>query len=77
MYEIRTSFSRARGQAAFYVGYAEDLRRGFPNRSAYGRTGARSSSLAQNGARRTRSVASIYARTLVQLASGKIYISID
>ena len=26
------------GQAAFYVGYAEDLRRGFPNRSAYWRT---------------------------------------
>ena len=25
-------------QAAFYVGYAEDLRRGFPNRSAYWRT---------------------------------------
>ena len=24
--------------AAFYVGYAEDLRRGFPNRSAYWRT---------------------------------------
>ena len=27
-----------RYQAAFYVGYAEDLRRGFPNRSAYWHT---------------------------------------
>ena len=29
---------RSHSQAAFYAGYAEDLRRGFPNRSAYWRT---------------------------------------